>query len=163
MNAGLELKTEVVMQTVKVSRLFGGLAVNQEVDIAIRRGQVGVVLGPNGAGKWTLINLLSGDLACSSGSVLYHGRDITGLTPDARSRIGSGCSYQKTNIFPGFTVLENCGLAAQSRAARRCIVFACARPCALPGDGLPIASRRRPVRVCAAPGQRPVPRRAASA
>jgi branched-chain amino acid transport system ATP-binding protein len=123
MNARVELKTEVVMQTVGATRLFGGLAANNDVNLEIRRGQVHVVLGPNGAGKSTLINLLSGDLVCSSGSVLYRGRDITALSPDARSRIGIGRSYQKTNIFPSFTVLENCRLAAQSRAPRAGALF----------------------------------------
>lgn len=123
MNASVELKTEVVMQTVGATRLFGGLAANSDVNLEIRRGQVHVVLGPNGAGKSTLINLLSGDLVCSSGSVLYRGRDITALSPDARSRIGIGRSYQKTNIFPTFTVLENCRLAAQSRAPRAGALF----------------------------------------
>jgi branched-chain amino acid transport system ATP-binding protein len=123
MNAGVDMQTDVVMQTVNARRLFGGLAANNDVNIEIRRGQVHVVLGPNGAGKSTLINLLSGDLACSSGSVLYRGRDITGLLPDARSRIGIGRSYQKTNIFPNFTVLENCRLAAQSRVPRPGALF----------------------------------------
>src|SRR5205814_983316 len=76
------------------------------------------VLGPDGAGKTTLINLLSGELAASAGTILYRGEDITRLSPDRRSRIGIGRSYQKTNIFPGFTAFENCRIAAQSRAPR---------------------------------------------
>jgi branched-chain amino acid transport system ATP-binding protein len=123
MNADKEVMNEVVMQTKSVSRMFGGLAANKEVNIEIRRGQVHAVLGPNGAGKSTLINLLSGDLPCSAGTVLYRGQDITHLPPDARSRIGIGRSYQKTNIFPSFTVLENCRLAAQSRQPRGGAVF----------------------------------------
>jgi branched-chain amino acid transport system ATP-binding protein len=114
---------EVLLQTVNVRRMFGGLAANDNVSIAVRRGEVHAVLGPNGAGKSTLINLLSGDLPCSGGSILYRGRDITGLPPDARSRLGIGRSYQKTNIFQAFTVFENCRLAAQSRMPRASAVF----------------------------------------
>ncbi len=109
---------DVVMQAVDVRRVFGGLVANDAVNIDIRTGQTHAVLGPNGAGKSTLINLLSGDLACSSGSILYRQQDITTLTPEERSRLGVGRSYQKTNIFPSFTVLENCRLAAQSRLPR---------------------------------------------
>src|SRR4029077_9807092 len=76
------------------------------------------VVGPNGAGKTTLINVLSGDLGASSGSVTYASEDITRESSDRRSRRGIGRSYQKTNIFCAFTAFENCRLAAQSRAPR---------------------------------------------
>jgi branched-chain amino acid transport system ATP-binding protein len=76
------------------------------------------VLGPNGAGKTTLINLLSGELPATGGSIRYKGQDVTRLSPDRRSRIGIGRSFQKTNIFPAFTAFENCRLAAQSRDPR---------------------------------------------
>jgi branched-chain amino acid transport system ATP-binding protein len=59
--------------------------------------------------------LLSGDLLPSSGSVYFRNQDISRLAPEERSRLGIGRSYQKTNIFPGFSALENCRLAAQSR------------------------------------------------
>lgn len=110
--------SELLLATEGVSRRFGGLLATDGVSIGLWRGQVHALLGPNGAGKSTLINLLSGDLACSSGRVLYRDQDVTALAPDARSRIGIGRSYQKTNIFPSFTVRENCRLAAQSREPR---------------------------------------------
>jgi len=73
------------------------------------------VIGPNGAGKSTLTHLLSGDLPLSSGEVMLNGQDVTGWTPEKISQQGLGRSYQKTNIFLPFTVLENVRLAAQSR------------------------------------------------
>src|SRR4029077_16085889 len=76
------------------------------------------VIGPNGAGKTTLINVLSGDLSPSAGSVLFRGIEMAHLAPERRSRLGVGRSYQKVNIFPAFSVLENCRLAAQSREPR---------------------------------------------
>ncbi|NBS60371.1 MAG: ABC transporter ATP-binding protein, partial [Betaproteobacteria bacterium] len=69
----------------------------------------------NGAGKSTLINMLSGDLPPSSGTVTIGGRDVTGLAAHQISRMGVGRSYQKTNVFLTFTAFENCRLAAQSR------------------------------------------------
>jgi len=110
--------TQAILATRELTKRFGGLAANQNVSIELMRGKVHAVLGPNGAGKSTLINLLSGDLRATSGAIEYKGHDITRMSPDRRSRLGIGRSYQKTNIFPAFSALENCRLAAQSRAPR---------------------------------------------
>jgi branched-chain amino acid transport system ATP-binding protein len=116
--------SDVVLRTQELSRRFGGLMAASNVAIELQRGKLHAVLGPNGAGKTTLINLLSGDLRASSGSISYKGDDITRYSADRRSRIGIGRSYQKTNIFPAFTAFENCRLAAQSRTPRLLHVFA---------------------------------------
>ena len=110
--------SEAILATRGLSRRFGGLMAAGNVTIELHRGCLHALLGPNGAGKTTLINLLSGELSASAGTIRYRGEDITHLSPDRRSRIGIGRSYQKTNIFPGFTAFENCRLAAQSRAPR---------------------------------------------
>ncbi len=110
--------SDAMLVTHGLSRRFGGLMAASNVAIELHRGRLHAVLGPNGAGKTTLINLLSGDLRASSGTIRYKGRDITNLSPDRRSRIGIGRSYQKTNIFPAFSAFENCRIAAQSRTPR---------------------------------------------
>ncbi len=115
---------EAILATRGLTRRFGGLAAVSDVAIELEVGKLHAVLGPNGAGKTTLINMLSGDLAASSGSVTYKGDDITRESADRRSRIGIGRSYQKTNIFAAFTAFENCRLAAQSRAPRALHLFA---------------------------------------
>ena len=113
-----------VLVAKRMTRRFGGLAACDGVDLALERGQLHALLGPNGAGKSTLINLLSGDLAPTSGSIRYKGVEIAPLPPERRSRMGLGRSYQKTNIFPTFTVIENARLAAQSRRPRPWAIFA---------------------------------------
>ena len=118
--------TEPVLSTHGLSRRFGGLMAVSDVAIDLHRGRLHAVLGPNGAGKTTLINLVSGDLPATAGTIRYKGSDITRCSPDRRSRIGIGRSYQKTNIFPGFTAFENCRLAAQSRSPRVLHLFAAA-------------------------------------
>ncbi|MEP7206646.1 MAG: ABC transporter ATP-binding protein [Casimicrobiaceae bacterium] len=115
--------TDPVLRTAGLARRFGGLWAVKDVDLALHAGAVHAILGPNGAGKSTLINMLSGDLAASAGSIFYRGVAITGNSPDWRSRQGIGRSYQKTNIFPAFTAFENCRLAAQSRTPRFMQVF----------------------------------------
>jgi branched-chain amino acid transport system ATP-binding protein len=115
--------SETVLVGTGVSRFYGGLAANKDVSIELTRGKLHAVLGPNGAGKSTLINLLSGDVPVSEGSIKLRGKEISNLSADARSRLGIGRSYQKTNIFPSFTVFENCRLAAQSRTPYALHVF----------------------------------------
>jgi branched-chain amino acid transport system ATP-binding protein len=114
---------DAVLVTERLSKRFGGLAAVSEVAIALRRGRLHAVLGPNGAGKTTLINLLSGDLPVSGGRITYKGGDITRASPERRSQLGIGRSYQKTNIFAAFTAFENCRLAAQSRMPRPLAIF----------------------------------------
>jgi branched-chain amino acid transport system ATP-binding protein len=116
--------SDAILVTQGLSRRFGGLMAASDVAIELHRGRMHALLGPNGAGKTTLINLLSGDLRASAGIIRYKGEDITRLSPDRRSRIGIGRSYQKTNIFPAFTAFENCRLAAQSRAPRSLHIIA---------------------------------------
>ena len=109
---------EAVLEAVGLTRHFGGLAANQDVDLSLETGVLHALLGPNGAGKSTCINMLSGDLPPTRGTIRYRGQDITRLSVHQRSRIGIGRSFQRTNIFPKFTALENCRLAAQSRNQR---------------------------------------------
>jgi branched-chain amino acid transport system ATP-binding protein len=110
--------TEAILQTRELCKSFGGLAAVDHVSLEVRAGELHAVIGPNGAGKTTLVNLLSGDLLAGSGSILFRGSEISALTPEQRSHLGIGRSYQKTNIFPGFSALENCRLAAQAREPR---------------------------------------------
>ncbi len=106
---------EPVLRTEGLRRQFGGLAAVKSVSLECQVGEVHAVIGPNGAGKTTLINLLSGDLAPSAGSIEILGRDVTGMASHRISQLGVGRSYQRTNIFMSFTAFENCRLAAQSR------------------------------------------------
>ncbi len=106
---------KTLLRTEDLRRQFGGLAAVKSVSLECHEGRVHAVIGPNGAGKTTLINLLSGDLAPSAGSIEILGRQVNGLGPHQISQLGVGRSYQRTNIFMSFTAFENCRLAAQSR------------------------------------------------
>ena len=109
------MSTEALLAASKLTKRFGGLAAVQDVTLELWRERIHAVIGPNGAGKSTLTNLLSGDIAPTTGTVTLGGRDVTGWSPERISRAGLGRSYQKTNIFLPFTVWENIRLAAQSR------------------------------------------------
>ena len=110
--------SDVLLAASAVTRRFGGLMAVNGVSLQLQRGQVHAVIGTNGAGKSTLINILSGELAPSSGQVMLGGRDITAWRQPDRARAGLGRSYQRSTIFPELSVFENCRLAAQARRQR---------------------------------------------
>jgi branched-chain amino acid transport system ATP-binding protein len=95
---------------------FGGHVAVNGVTAAFHPGTLTVIVGPNGAGKTTYFNLISGQLAATSGSVHVAGRDVTRFKAAQRTRLGVGRAFQLTNLFPHLTVLENVRLAVQSRA-----------------------------------------------
>ncbi len=107
--------SEALLVASNLTKRFGGLAAVNDVSLDLHQGRIHAVIGPNGAGKSTLTNLLSGDLPPTTGRVTLSGQDVTGWNPERISRAGLGRSYQKTNIFPPFTVWENVRLSAQSR------------------------------------------------
>jgi len=109
---------QTLMSARQLTKRFGGLAAVNDVALDLWQGRLHAVIGPNGAGKSTLTHLLSGDLPPSAGSVHLSGINITGQSAERISRQGLGRSYQKTNIFPHFSVWENIRLAAQSRHQR---------------------------------------------
>jgi ABC-type branched-subunit amino acid transport system ATPase component len=90
---------------------FGALEVARGISLALPRGARHAIVGPNGSGKTTLFNLLSGELAPDAGHVYIDGREVTALPPDARARAGLTRSFQKNNLFPDLTVLENLAIA----------------------------------------------------
>ncbi len=106
-----------ILETRDLTKSFGGLVANNAVSIGFKEREAHAIIGPNGAGKSTFVNLLTGHLPPSGGRILFKGADIAGLAAHRVTRLGIGRSYQKTNIFPGFSCFENCRLAAQSRLA----------------------------------------------
>ncbi len=107
--------SDVILSASGVSRHWGGLVAVDQVSLEIRLGEIHAVIGTNGAGKSTLVNILAGEIAASSGHIKLMGKDITAWSQPRRARHGIGRSYQRNNIFPAFTVLENCRLAAQAK------------------------------------------------
>jgi branched-chain amino acid transport system ATP-binding protein len=105
---------DVLLRGHEITRRWGGLVALNRVSLDLHRGTVHAVIGTNGAGKSTLINILSGEIPPSSGSVELLGQDVTSWTQPRRARAGLGRSYQRNTIYPSFTVLENCRLAAQA-------------------------------------------------
>jgi branched-chain amino acid transport system ATP-binding protein len=93
----------------------GGVSVLSDIDLTVAEGEFIGIIGPNGAGKTTLFNLLSGLLRPSAGSMRLAGRDIGGLAPADRARLGMGRTFQTSLLFGALPAVENVRLAAQAR------------------------------------------------
>ncbi len=107
-----------VFQVERLRKSFGGLAVTQDVSIAMEPGDRVALIGPNGAGKTTFVNLVVGHLAPDSGKVMLAGSDVTGLDPVRRVRQGLVRSFQVTRLFSDMTPQEHVALAILQRTGR---------------------------------------------
>ena len=121
---------DALLRASALTRRFGGLTAVNQVSLDLHIGEVHAVIGTNGAGKSTLINMLSGEMPASSGTVRLDGHDIGAWPQPRRARAGIGRSYQRTTIFPSFSVMENCRLSAQAAQPRAWAVWQSAQQCA---------------------------------
>lgn len=116
-----------LLATEALTLAYGRFVAVRDVSLQLQPGRRYGVLGPNGAGKTSLLNLLTGTLRATSGSIRFEGADITALGADRRSHLGIGRSFQKTSVFAEFDVLDNVRLAVRSRQPRRTFDFWSAR------------------------------------
>ena len=101
-----------LLELLGVSRYFGALGALNGVSLSVERHERRALIGPNGAGKTTLFNVITGHLAPSGGRIVFAGRPIMGLAPHRVARHGISRSFQRNNLFPRLSVLENLRLAA---------------------------------------------------
>jgi branched-chain amino acid transport system ATP-binding protein len=99
------------LETQGLCRNFGGMVAVNEVSLRVARGARHALIGPNGAGKTTFINLLSGVLRPSAGTVAVLGNDVTALAPHRRVGLGMARTFQINQLFGELTPLETIGLA----------------------------------------------------
>ncbi len=104
---GCVAMTEHILEIHDVSKSFEGNQIFQGVSFVVKEGELSSIIGPNGAGKTTLFNLITGHLLPDSGRILFQGKNIVGLQPFHVARLGMARAFQRTNIFPRMTVLEN--------------------------------------------------------
>jgi branched-chain amino acid transport system ATP-binding protein len=104
-----------VLETKGLEKTFGGIVATDNVSLSVEKGARHALIGPNGAGKTTLINLLTGVLRPTAGTIFLEGRDITGLQPHRRVRLGIARTFQINQLFAHLTPLETIGLAVSER------------------------------------------------
>ncbi|MHB8731260.1 MAG: ABC transporter ATP-binding protein [bacterium] len=105
---------QAVLELDRICRRFGGLEAIRDVSMSVPEGSRRAIIGPNGAGKTTLFNIITGELAATSGRLRLFGRDVTGLAAHARAALGLGRTFQITNLFGPLTVEDNMLLAVQA-------------------------------------------------
>ena len=101
-----------LLETKDLRKSFGALTAVAGVSLAVEAGTLHSIIGPNGAGKTTLFNLLTGTFAPTSGRIFLEGKDITGTPAHRVAHLGLARSFQRTNLFPAFTLLDNVWVAA---------------------------------------------------
>jgi ABC-type branched-subunit amino acid transport system ATPase component len=104
-----------LLETVGLEKRFGGIVAAHDVNLAVEKGARHALIGPNGAGKTTVINMLTGVLKPTAGRIILEGRDITGLAPHQRVRLGMARTFQINQLFLDLTPLESIGLVVSER------------------------------------------------
>jgi branched-chain amino acid transport system ATP-binding protein len=107
---------EPLLRITGLTKRYGGLAANTNIDLDVCAAEVHAIIGPNGAGKTTFVQQIAGESQPTSGMIRFQGNDVTRLPAYARARLGLARSFQITSIFSSFTVRENVAFAAQTRA-----------------------------------------------
>ncbi len=104
-----------LLQANGLTKRYGGLIANSNIDFSVRRGELLGIIGPNGAGKTTFFKMLTCEIGPSSGRIVFDGRDITGMHVTDVSQLGLTKSYQVNQLFAGLTVRDNVVIAALAR------------------------------------------------
>ena len=101
-----------ILKATGLTKRYGGLLANSDIDFSVKQGELRGIIGPNGAGKSTFFKMLTCEVAPSSGPIVFEGRDITGLNVTDVCQLGLTKSYQVNQLFTGLTVRENLTIAA---------------------------------------------------
>ncbi len=147
--------SEDVLTLRDVTRRFGGVLALDKVSFSVGAGEIVGLIGPNGAGKTTLVNMVTGFLPKTEGSILYHGQDISKKAPHEIARLGISRTFQVVQPFADMTTAENVvagalfaagasSIAEAERKAARCLDTVGLSPfAAYPAHTLSLANRKR--------------------
>ncbi|MBM1688281.1 ABC transporter ATP-binding protein [Sulfitobacter geojensis] len=113
-----------ILETKGLTKVYGGISANADVDFALPTGKITALIGPNGAGKSTFVGMVSGRTPATRGQVLFEGRDISALPAHKRIQLGIAYTFQITSIFPRLSVHENVAIAARRLFGKQPTVLA---------------------------------------
>ena len=101
-----------ILKATGLTKQYGGLIANADIDLTVKRGELRGIIGPNGAGKSTFFKMLTCEIPPSSGTIVFDGQDITGWSVTDVCQLGLTKSYQVNQLFNRLTVRENLAIAA---------------------------------------------------
>ena len=105
----------LLLETKNLSKHFGGLKALEAVDLRVERERIVSVIGPNGAGKTTFFNCITGIYQPTAGNIIYHDRDVTGMSPHDITALGVARTFQNIRLFSGMTCIQNVMVAGHCR------------------------------------------------
>jgi len=108
-----------ILQVTQLSKTFGGVQAVMNVSFELARGQILGIIGPNGSGKTTLVNLISGFVKPDKGSVLFKGRNITGLQPHKIANLGLTRTFQVMRPYHSLSAFKNLIVPLNSPRVKR--------------------------------------------
>lgn len=100
-----------ILQARGLTKRYGGLVANSDIDFTVNHGELRGVIGPNGAGKSTFFKMLTCEVPPTAGTILFEGRDITGKSVTDACQLGLTKSYQVNQLFTRLTVRQNLTVA----------------------------------------------------
>ena len=109
----------IAIQMEKITKSFGALKANEDVDLTVRKGEVHALLGENGAGKSTLMNMLSGIYIPDSGSIFVEGKKVTFTSPKDSIGLGIGMIHQHFKLVDILTAKENVVMGQKAKKGNR--------------------------------------------
>jgi branched-chain amino acid transport system permease protein len=101
-----------ILEVRGLTKRYGGLAANSDIDFTVNHGELRGIIGPNGAGKTTFFKMLTCEVTPTAGTIMFEGRDITGMNVTDVCQLGLTKSYQVNQLFNRLTVRENLSIAA---------------------------------------------------
>lgn len=104
-----------IIEARQISKRYGGLLANSNIDFVVQKGELRGVIGPNGAGKSTFFKMLTCEVQPSSGRIIFNGKDITGRSVTEACQLGLTKSYQINQLFTRLTVRENVVISALAK------------------------------------------------
>src|SRR3989338_5224971 len=105
----------MLLQTKNLTKTFGGLAAIDNIDLAIKQGEIASLIGPNGAGKTTFFNCITGIYRPSKGEIIFNDKNIYRLKPHTITSQGMARTFQNIRLFPEMTAMENVMVGGHKR------------------------------------------------
>lgn len=140
-----------ILQAKGLSKRYGGLFANSDIDFTVQHGELRGVIGPNGAGKSTFFKMLTCEIAPTSGTIQFEGRDITGKSVTDACQLGLTKSYQVNQLFTQLTVRENLTVAVLADLRGKFKLDLFRDPASIPGLDAQVQQTMQLVRLAGRP------------
>ena len=95
-----------ILETTDLTKVYGGISANMNVDFQLASGKITALIGPNGAGKSTFVGMVSGRIEATMGRVMFDGKDVSHLPAHKRIQLGIAYTFQLLLFFPGFRFMK---------------------------------------------------------